>query len=108
MMDNKEIEQKAKLRPRLIASIEQSADMKQVYITGALGTFTNHDFRMVLLNEKSEVINEPARVNLNRVAEYELIMSHTVVKEIHEWLGKAIGQFEEQVGEIKPVRPKNP
>lgn len=101
MDNNKSIKKKNKLS----APIELSEDVKQIYLTGVLGTFTNHDFRMILLNEKSKEGNNPGEVNLVRIGEYELIMSHSVAKKVYKWLGRAIDQFEEQVGEIEVIGP---
>lgn len=82
--------------------VRLNPEIKQIYLTGAVGTFTNHDFRMIPLNEKTVESNEEG-INLVREGDYELIMSHSVVKIIHEWLGNAIEQFESQVGEIKII-----
>lgn len=96
--------EKDSIRPQLIQlPLELDPDIKQIYLTGAVGTFTNHDFRMIILNEKSVEGNNSGAVKLVRVGEYELIMSHSVAKEIYNWLGKAIDQFEEQIGEIKTI-----
>ena len=65
--------------------IKINPELKQIYLTGAVGTFTNNDFRMVLLNEKSIQGNPQGLLNLVREGEYELIMSHTAAKGIYEW-----------------------
>ena len=104
---NKENKENDKTEAQLIQlPVEIDPDIEQIYLTGAVGTFTNHDFRMVILNERTVEGDKPGTMGLVRVGEYELIMSHSVAKQIYNWLGKSIEQFEKQVGEIKTILPE--
>lgn len=82
-----------------LQKIEVSPELTQIYMTGALGGFTPHDFRLVIINEKSK--SEDGIVNLIPVADYELILSHTAIKELYEFLDTHIKAFEKLNDEIK-------
>lgn len=83
--------------------LDINPELKQIYMTGASGGFTHHDFRLLIFNEKPKYGNEPGVIHLVRDVNHEIIMSHLSVKELYDWLGKNIRDFEEQVGEIKPA-----
>ena len=80
--------------------IEVNPELKQIYMTGALGGFTPHDFRLVIINEKSKA-DKNGQVNLVPMGNYELILSHTAIKELHDFLSNHIESFEKVNGEIK-------
>lgn len=81
--------------------IELNPEMKQVYMTGAFGGFTPHDFRIIIFNEKPTMEDKKSgNVDLIRDANHEIIMSHLTAKELYDWLGKAIDEFEGKVGKI--------
>lgn len=90
-----------KKKPR----IKLNSDIKQIYMTGAMGGFTPHDFRLFIFNEKPEMKNSDV-VELVRNVDHELIMSFQAVKELYTWLDKRIKEFENEVGEIKPNKPQ--
>lgn len=71
-------------------------DTKQVYVTGALGGFTDRDFRLILFNDTLEHNEKPENeVNVIREICLEAIMSPQTVKELYSWLGEHIKNFED-------------
>lgn len=99
---NEKIISEAPENPRL----DLNPELKQVYMTGATGGFTPHDFRLLIFTEKPEESDDPDSLIMVRDIHHEIIMSHLSVKELYIWLGKSIKQVEDQVGEIKPLKKK--
>lgn len=87
--------------------LKVSPEVNQVYMSGATGGFTHHDFRLLIFNEKPIDSKNENVIGLVREIDNELIMSHLAVKELHHWLGESIKEFEDQVGEIKPLEQKD-
>lgn len=87
--------------------IELNSEIKQIYMTGAFGGFTAHDFRMIIFNEKPIMEKDSDMVDLVRNASHEIIMSLSATKELYDWLGKNIEDYENKFGEIKSKQPKD-
>lgn len=89
--------------------IKINPEIKQIYVTGAFGGFTAHDMRIAFFNEAilpNKKPNEDFKVS--KVADYEVIMSHTAAKELYMWLGKRIKEFEDITGPIERPEIKDP
>jgi len=72
-----------------------NSDIEQIYLTGAFGGPTPHDFRIIVFNEASKNLAEDGHsVDLIRDATHELIMSHLTAKELYDWLGRQLKQLE--------------
>ena len=70
-------------------------ELTQIYSTGAFGGFTPYDFRIYLFNETLKATgNNIENSELVRVANYELIMTPQVVKELRNWLNQKIDEYE--------------
>lgn len=76
--------------------IEFNPEIKQIYMTGAMGGYTPHDFRLFIFNEKPKM-EDSDFIELVRKVDHELIMSFQVVKELHDWLSERIKEFEKDV-----------
>ncbi len=82
-------------------------DVEQIYITGALGGFTTHDFRLITFNEVIKPTNAiNGAVNLVRESKQVLVMAPTTAKELRNWLDMQIKEYEANNGEIKLILPK--
>ncbi|EKQ52878.1 MAG: Protein of unknown function (DUF3467) [Methanobacterium sp. Maddingley MBC34] len=86
-----------------------NSEIKQIYVTGAFGGFTAHDMRIAFFNEAILPIDKPDEdFRVAKVADYEVIMSHTSAKELYMWLGKRIKEFEDITGPIERPTFKDP
>lgn len=74
--------------------VELDEELVQIYLTGAFGGFTPHDFRMIVFNELPKPSDSPGTVDLIKHAKYELIMSPLTAKELHGWLGEQLKEYE--------------
>jgi len=93
------VEQKNKIPLKL------NPDIKQIYATGAFGGFTPYDCRIVLFNDSTIPTDESnENFQVARIADYEIIMPHRTVKELYNWLGKLINEFEDVKGSNKQFR----
>jgi len=80
--------------------LKVNPEINQIYFTGAIGGFTNYDFRIILYNEIARQIGENIEtVQLLPEANYELVMSPKTAKELHIWLGNRIKEMEDIMGE---------
>jgi len=75
-------------------------ELKQIYVTGAIGGHTAHDFRLLFFNEITKEKNDNS-IGLVRSIDYEVIMSHRAVRELYSWLEKHIKKYDEQMKELK-------
>jgi|GEM_PF-1585574 hypothetical protein len=106
----KEMREAQKLDPEIepvkpfeeIAKMNSSPEIEQVDMTGAVGGYTPHDFRLLIFNERTKENNKiEEAIGSVHNASHEIIMSHRAVKELHNWLGACIKNHEEQMEKLK-------
>ncbi len=83
--------------------ILRSPDFKQVYAIGAIGGHSPYDFRIAFYNDspKSQVEGGKSVTVMERKIDTEIILSPLAAKELANWLGEHIKDYEKVFGEIK-------
>ena len=83
--------------------IIRSSDFKQVYAIGAIGGHSPYDFRIAFYNDSPKAIVEGGKsvTVMERKIETEMILSPLAAKELANWLGEHIKDYEKLFGEIK-------
>lgn len=83
--------------------ITRSSDFKQVYAIGAIGGHSPYDFRIAFYNDSPKAIVEGGKsaTVMERKIETEMILSPLAAKELANWLGEHIKDYEKLFGEIK-------
>jgi outer membrane lipoprotein-sorting protein len=83
--------------------ITRSSDFKQVYAIGAIGGHSPYDFRIAFYNDSPKAIVEGGKsmTVMERKIETEMILSPLAAKELSNWLGEHIKDYEKLFGEIK-------
>lgn len=94
------MDKKEKKMEKVQVPLELSSEVDQVYMTGAIGGYTPHDFRLIIFNEVTKEKNSE-ELRLVRNVSHEIIMSHRAVMELYNWLGDHIDDYNKKVEEIK-------
>jgi hypothetical protein len=83
--------------------ITSSPDFKQVYAIGAIGGHSPYDFRIAFYNDSPKALMEGGKnvTVMERKIETEIILSPLAAKELCNWLGEHIKDYEKLFGEIK-------
>lgn len=81
----------------------KSPDFKQVYAIGAIGVHSPYDFRIAFYNDSPKSVNEGGKsvTVMERKMETEIILSPLAAKELYNWLGEHIKDYERVFGEVK-------
>jgi hypothetical protein len=83
--------------------ILRSTDFKQVYAIGAIGGHSPYDFRIAFYNDSPKSLVEGGKsvTVMERKIDTEIILSPLAAKELANWLGDHIKDYEKVFGEIK-------
>ncbi|MDM7939869.1 MAG: DUF3467 domain-containing protein [Methanothrix sp.] len=83
--------------------IRRNPDFKQIYAIGAIGGHSPYDFRIAFYNDSPKALVEGGKsvTVMERTIETELILSPLAAKELYNWLGGHIKDYEKLFGEIK-------
>jgi hypothetical protein len=83
--------------------IMRSSDFKQVYAIGAIGGHSPYDFRIAFYNDSPKPAADGGKsvTVMERKIETEIILSPLAAKELCNWLGEHIKDYEKLFGEIK-------
>jgi hypothetical protein len=83
--------------------ILRSPDFKQVYAIGAIGGHSPYDFRIAFYNDSPKSLVEGGKnvTVMERKIDTEIILSPLAAKELANWLGEHIKDYEKVFGEIK-------
>ena len=83
--------------------ISRSPEFKQVYAIGAIGGHSPYDFRIAFYNDSPKSLVEGGKsvTVMERKIETEIILSPLAAKELANWLGEHIKDYEKAFGEIK-------
>jgi hypothetical protein len=83
--------------------ILKSSEFKQVYAIGAIGGHSPYDFRIAFYNDspRAQVEDGKSLTAIERKIDTEIILSPLAAKELANWLGEHIKDYERVFGEIK-------
>jgi len=83
--------------------IIRSPEFKQIYAIGAMGGHSPYDFRIAFYNDSPKAITEGGKsvTVMERRIETEIILSPLAAKELADWLGEHIRDYEKLAGDIK-------
>lgn len=80
-----------------VPAVNRTPDYRMIYVHGALGTFTEYDYRLRFYNEifptedNKKIYEVPVTI----------VMSPIAAKELRDLLDRQIKEYEEKVSEIK-------
>lgn len=81
----------------------RSPEFKQIYAIGAIGGHSPYDFRIAFYNDSPRILKEGDKsiTVMERKIDMEVILSPLAAKELANWLGEHIKDYEKKFGEIK-------
>jgi len=81
----------------------KSPDFKQVYAIGAIGGHSPYDFRIAFYNDSPKSVQDGGKsvTIMERKIDTEIILSPMAAKELLNWLGEHIKDYEKVFGEVK-------
>jgi hypothetical protein len=87
--------------------IIRSPEFRQIYAIGAIGGHSPYDFRIAFYNDSPKALVEGGKqmTVMERKIEAEIILSPLAAKELANWLGGHIKDYERLFGEIKKPGP---
>ena len=80
--------------------LKKGENFRQIYITGAIGSFTPFDYRLLLYTHKAEVpdtTKDIAGLPLTQVIQAEIVMPISLAKKLRDLIDRQINEREKQI-----------
>lgn len=92
------------MNPNIKMKVSKTDDFKQVYAIGAMGGHSPYDFRISFYNDMPQTFsNEGGMQTVDRKVETEVILSPAAAKELLNWLGSHVRDYEKMFGTINTI-----